>query len=137
MNTVDNYIDGLPEDTKAIVVQLRSIIHTLVPAVQEKFSFKIPFYHYFGMFCYINPLKDGIDLGICNGKSFADDFEHLEVKGRTLIATVRLHSLNDILLKQVAEILATAAINKEVLADGKKKNIENRACFTINKSHIA
>ncbi len=116
MNPVDSYIDGLPEDRKAIVEQLRSIIHALVPAVQEKFSFKIPFYHYFGMFCYINPVKDGIDLGICNGKSFADDFEHLEVKGRALIATVRLRSLHDISLKQVTEVLATAAIAKESTA---------------------
>jgi uncharacterized protein len=121
MNPVDSYIDGLPEDRKAIVEQLRSIIHALVPAVQEKFSFKIPFYHYFGMFCYINPVKDGIDLGICNGKSFADDFEHLEVKGRALIATVRLHSLKDITGKQVEEIIAASAIEKESRAAEKKK----------------
>jgi uncharacterized protein len=121
MNPVDSHIDGLTEDKKIIAVQLRSIIHALVPGVQEKFSFKIPFYHYFGMFCYINPVKDGIDLGICNGKSFADDFEHLEVKGRALIATMRLHTLKDIAAKQVKEIIATAAIEKENLAAAKKK----------------
>jgi uncharacterized protein len=120
VNPVDNYIDGLPEDKKAIAAQLRSIIHALVPAVQEKFSFKIPFYHYFGMFCYINPVKDGIDLGICNGKSFADDFKHLEVKGRALIATVRLHTPKDIDAKQVEQIIATAAILKEEAAKVKK-----------------
>jgi uncharacterized protein len=121
MNLVDSYIDGLPEDRKAIAEQLRSIIHALVPTVQEKFSFKIPFYHYFGMFCYINPVKDGIDLGICNGKSFADDFEHLEVKERALIATVRLHALKDIADKQVEQIISTAAIEKEKSAAVKKK----------------
>ncbi len=120
MNLVDSYIDGLPGDQQHIAVQLRNIIHSLVPAVEEKFSFKIPFYHYFGMFCYINPVKDCIDLGICNGKSFADEFEHLEVKGRALIATVRLHRLHDIEQKQVAEILATAAILKEETANRKK-----------------
>jgi uncharacterized protein len=121
MNPVDSFIDGLSEDRKTITEQLRSIIHALVPAVQEKFSFKIPFYHYFGMFCYINPVKDGIDLGICNGKSFADDFEHMEVKGRALIATVRLHTSKDIEAKQVEQIIATAAIEKENLAAAKKK----------------
>jgi uncharacterized protein len=122
MNPVDSYIDGLPDDNKIIVTHLRSIIHALVPAVQEKFSFKIPFYHYFGMFCYINPVKDGVDLGICNGKSIAADFEHMEVKGRALIATVRLHTLKDIAAKQVEEIIAAAAIAKETKqAAGKKK----------------
>jgi uncharacterized protein len=121
MNLVDSYIDGLAEDKKIIVAQLRHIIHALVPAVQEKYSFKIPFYHYFGMFCYINPVKDGVDLGICNGKSFAEEFEHLDVKGRALIATVRLHTLKDIAAKQVEEIIATAAIVKETTAAAKKK----------------
>jgi uncharacterized protein len=121
MNPVDSFIDGLSEDRKAITAQLRSIIHVLVPAVQEKFSFKIPFYHYFGMFCYINPVKDGIDLGICNGKSFADDFEHLEVKGRALIATVRLCTPKDIEAKEVEQIITTAAIENETSAAAKKK----------------
>lgn len=121
MNPVDVFIDALPDDKKAIADQLRLLIHAMVPGVQEKLSFKIPFYHYFGMYCYINPVKDGIDLGICNGKKIAADFEHLEVKGRALIATVRLHSLHDIENKQVAEILATAAIDKEAVAAAKKK----------------
>lgn len=121
MNPVDIFIDELPVNKKAIADQLRQLIHAMVPGVQEKFSFKIPFYHYFGMYCYINPVKDGIDLGICNGKKIAADFEHLEVKGRALIATVRLHSLHDIEAKQVAEILATAAIDKEAVAKEKKR----------------
>jgi uncharacterized protein len=121
MNPVDVFIDGLPLERKALVEQLRHLIHTLVPGVQEKLSFKIPFYHYFGMFCYINPVKDGFDLGICNGKKIAADFEHLEVKGRALIATVRLHTLKDIETKQVAEILTTAAIDKEAVAKEKKQ----------------
>jgi uncharacterized protein len=121
MNPVDSFIDGLPDDKKAITVQLHRIIHALVPAVQEKFSFKIPFYHYFGMFCYINPVKDGVDLGICNGKSIAAGFPSLKVKGRALIATVRLHSLKDITGKQVEEIIAASAIAKETAAKAKKK----------------
>lgn len=121
MNPVDTFIDGLPIEKKPLVEQLRQLIHDMVPGVQEKLSFKIPFYHYFGMYCYINPVKNGVDLGICNGKKIADGFEHLEVKGRALIATVRLYSLHDIENKQVAEILATAAIDKEAVAAAKKK----------------
>jgi uncharacterized protein len=121
MNPVDSYIDGLPDEQKIIVMRLRSIIHALVPAVQEKLSFKIPFYHYFGMFCYINPVKDGIDLGICYGKSMAADFKHLEVKGRAIVATVRLHTVKDISSRQVEEIIAAAAIAKEEMAAAKKK----------------
>jgi uncharacterized protein len=121
MNPVDTFIDGLPLDRKALVESLRHLIHAMVPGVQEKLSFKIPFYHYFGMFCYINPVKDGVDLCICYGKDFADDFAHLEVKGRAMVASVRLHSLKDIEHKGVAEILAAGAINKEAMAKEKKQ----------------
>ena len=76
MNPVDTFIDGLPIEKKPLVEQLRQLIHDMVPGVQEKLSFKIPFYHYFGMYCYINPVKNGVDLGICNGKKIADGFEH-------------------------------------------------------------
>lgn len=120
MHPVDIFIDELPLGQKAMAEQLRHLIHTMVPGVQEKLGFKIPFYHYFGMYCYINPVKDGLDLGICNGKRIAADFEHLEVKGRAIVATVRLHTLKDIEWKQVAEILATAAIDKETMAAEKK-----------------
>jgi hypothetical protein len=43
MNPVDIFIDELPANKKAIADQLRLLIHAMVPGVQEKFSFKIPF----------------------------------------------------------------------------------------------
>jgi uncharacterized protein len=121
MNLIDSYIDGLTEDKKDIVIHLRNIIHALVPAVQEKYSFHIPFYHYFGMFCYINPAKNGVDLGICYGKTLASDFASLEVKNRAMVATVRLHTLKDIATKQVEDIIAAAAIAKEIKHAAKQK----------------
>jgi uncharacterized protein len=126
MGTVDQYMDGLPDGQKVLVGHLRRLIQAMVPAVQEKLSFKIPFYHYFGMFCYINPVKEGVDLGICYGKRIAAGYAHLEVKGRAIVATVRLYKAIDIETKQVAEILAAAAIDKEKMAAEKKAKARKR-----------
>ena len=115
MNLVDIYIDDLPENQKAIVTTLRQMLFEFVPNIQEKYSYKLPFYHYFGMFCYVNKIpNNGIDFCICRGKDLMDEFPQLLIKKRVTIAGVELYSLKDIRTKEVKEIIITAAAwNKE------------------------
>jgi uncharacterized protein len=110
---VDDYMEALPEGQRQTAVALREMIFSLVPAVQEKLSFKIPFYHFFGMFCYINAVPGGIDLGLCRGKDLAAEFPSLETKGRAIVATVTLYSKKEICIKQVKEIIIAAAVWNE------------------------
>nr|MCU0388003.1 DUF1801 domain-containing protein [Chitinophagaceae bacterium] len=66
---VDTYIHDLPEEERLIAERIREMIFDLVPQAEERFSFRLPFYHYYGMFCYINRLKKGgIELAFCRGK---------------------------------------------------------------------
>jgi uncharacterized protein len=106
---VDDYIFNLSPQQQAIAEKVRSLLLHLVPGIQEKLSFKIPFYHYFGMFCYINAIPNGIDVGFCRGKDFADAFENLQTKGRAIVATVALYTTKEIEQKQLREIIITAA----------------------------
>jgi hypothetical protein len=46
---VDNYIDSLPENLQEIAEIIRKMLFHIVPDIQESFSFKVPFYKYFGM----------------------------------------------------------------------------------------
>ena len=117
---VDAYIDNLSETQQAIAEGVRHLLCSLVPGIQEKFSFKIPFYHYFGMFCYLNAIPNGIDLGFCRGKDLTGEFPYLELKGRAIVATVSLYSLKDIKQKEVREIIVAAALWNE---EAKKKKI--------------
>jgi uncharacterized protein len=106
---VDEYIESLPEEKREIAEQLRELIHTVVPHVQEKHSFKIPFYHYHGMFCYLNEVADGIDLGLCRGKDLVDVLPQLELRNRVMVASVILRSKKEIQTKNIQEVLLTAA----------------------------
>ncbi|RXK58314.1 DUF1801 domain-containing protein [Lacibacter luteus] len=106
---VDEYIESLPDEKRAIAEQLREMILTLIPHVQEKLSFKIPFYHYHGMFCYLNEVKDGIDLGLCRGKDLVDVLPQLEQGKRVMVASVIIRSKKEIQTKQIEEVLLTAA----------------------------
>lgn len=117
---VDTYIDNLSDTQQAIAEHVRRLLFDLVPEIQEKLSFKIPFYHYFGMFCYINAIPNGIDLGLCRGKDLTGEFPSLELKGRAIVATVSLHSVKDIKQKEVREIIIAAALWNE---EAKKKKI--------------
>jgi uncharacterized protein len=119
VKTVDAYIDGLPADEGMVVESLRKLIHLLVPGVQEKLSFKIPFYHYFGMFCYINRSKDGIDLGFCRGKDLTEEFPQLQLKKRAIVATLSLKTRKDISRLRVNEIIVAAAIWNEAAKKNK------------------
>lgn len=80
MRTVDEYIESLPDNKRIICELVREIILENVPGIEEKLSFKIPFYHYFGMFMYLNNTKDGIDVAFCRGKDLLNEFPQLSLK---------------------------------------------------------
>ncbi len=106
---VDEYIESLPDEKREIAEQIREMILSLIPNVQEKLSFKIPFYHYHGMFCYINEVKDGIDLGLCRGKDLIEVLPQLEQRKRVMVASVLISTKKEILTKNIQDILLTAA----------------------------
>ncbi|WP_416437870.1 DUF1801 domain-containing protein [Phnomibacter sp. MR] len=108
---VSSYIESLPETESAIAAELRSLICTAIPQVQEKFSFKIPFYHYHGMFCYINYLRKtgGIELCFCRGKDLLLAYPQLQQNGRNMVAGISLFDMKDMHRLSVAEVLYAAA----------------------------
>lgn len=123
---VDAYIDNLTETQQVIAEQLRRLLFSLVPGIEEKLSFKIPFYHYYGMFCYINAIPGGIDLGFCRGKDLTGEFSSLESRGRAMVASVTLFSLADIKQKEVREIIVAAACWNEEAKKNKVPMIKKR-----------
>jgi hypothetical protein len=106
---VDAYIEALPPAKRVIAEHIRELICTTIPNVEEKYSFKIPFYYYFGMFCYLNEVPAGIELCFCRGKDLVMTWPQLETKGRAMVASLLLQSEKDIRQKQVAHILLHAA----------------------------
>jgi hypothetical protein len=120
MHAVDSYIESLPEEKAVIATRVRDLLHELVPGLEERFSFRIPFYHYFGMFAYLNEIPEGIDLGFCRGKDLVLAFPQLELRGRAMVASVVLRHRNDIREKNLRElILHAAAWNEEARRQGK------------------
>ncbi len=111
---VDVYIESLPVERQELCQQIRELILENVPGIEEKLSFKIPFYHYFGMFMFLNQTKEGIDVAFCRGKDLLEAFPQLQQKDRAIIASVCIKTKKDITDFDLRQMIITAAEwNKE------------------------
>lgn len=136
MKTIDEYIDQLPEEKAGLVQKLRHLMLSLVPGIQEKFSFKIPFYYYHGMFSYLNATKDSVNVAFCRGKDLINEFPQLEIKNRAIIASVSIKTEKDIDTFQLKQIIVAAAIWNEEAKRNKIPMIAPRKPSTRLKKKI-
>jgi len=111
---VDAFIESIPQPQKAIAEKLRELLFEFVPGIEERFSFKLPFYHFHGMFCYLHHDKAGLHLCFCRGKDLVMVFPQLDQKTRASIASVTLHTMQDIHRLEIPQLITAAAEwNKE------------------------
>ncbi len=101
---------------------LRRWIQDLGPHAQEKISYTVPYFYFYGPLCYLNPL-DGVDLSFANGKKLSNEQKLLEEKNRKTVASIRFHSLAEVEEReeQIRQILNEAAILNQYLNNLKKK----------------
>lgn len=88
---------------------IRELLLESVPGIEEKFSFKVPFYHYYGMFCYINKTKQGIELNFCRGKDLTIAWPQLQMKERIMVAGISFEKFADLRKYNIKAIIAGAA----------------------------
>ena len=84
------------------------------PATQPTIKYKIPFYHRNKMICYINPLKkSGVELTFIKGQLLSDPHKILQFKNRKQIAGIEIQSIEDIIKKEVDEMINIAILKDE------------------------
>jgi len=91
---------------------LRRWILDLGPHAQEKISYTVPFFYFYGPLCYLNPAAEGVDLSFTKGSKLSNDQKLLEKKNRKTVASIRFHSLAEVEEheEQIRQILNEAAI---------------------------
>lgn len=122
MNTVQEYIANQRPLQKEIMSVLRTWILDLGPHTQEKISYKVPFFYFYGHMCYLNPAVDGVDLSFTQGTKLSNEQKLLEEKDRKAVASIRFHSLAEVEEREaeVRQILNEAAILNQYLHQQKK-----------------
>jgi uncharacterized protein YdhG (YjbR/CyaY superfamily) len=123
MNDVQDYIASQRPFQKEMMSVLRRWILDLGPHAQEKISYTVPFFYYYGPLCYLNPAGDGVDLSFTKGTKLSNDQKLLEEKNRKTVASIRFHSLAELEEReeQVRQVLNEAAILNQYLYQTKKK----------------
>jgi hypothetical protein len=122
MTEVSLFIAEQPEENRAILYRLQRIILDSAPQIEEKLSYKIPFYYYYGRLCYLNPHRHGVDIGFCRGFALANETGLLESKNRAEVKTITYPAADTIAEKPLREILQEALIVNEWYIQNKKAN---------------
>jgi uncharacterized protein YdhG (YjbR/CyaY superfamily) len=123
MNEVQGYIALQRSSQKEMMSVLRRWILDLGPHAQEKISYTVPFFYFYGPLCYLNPAADGVDLSFTKGKKLSNEHKLLEEKNRKTVASIRFHSLAEVEEREekIRQTLNEAAILNQYLHNLKKK----------------
>lgn len=108
MNPIDRYILAQDEVFQPHLHQLRNIINSLAPQIEERFSYNCPFFYYKKKpFVYIgknNTYKGKVVIGFCDGTSLSNSQGILVGEGKIVrhivydpIKKIEKISLNEVL----------------------------------------
>jgi len=121
MNPVEQYFLSQKEPYQSTMLYVRSIILKTLPKIEEKYSYKIPFYHHNKKpMCYLNILKGTsfVDVAFVQGVFFQDKFPQLkDHNNRKQVRSIQVKSMEDFDERMFADLLKEAAI----LLDNSKK----------------
>lgn len=101
---IDDFIEFIPDQERAIVSYLRNIIYECIPQVKEKLAYNVPYYYRYSRIAYIWPASvpwgnvplQGVSLGFCRGNQLRDDLNWLEKGTRKQVYTKTFFSLKEI-----------------------------------------
>ncbi|WP_034044723.1 DUF1801 domain-containing protein [Wocania ichthyoenteri] len=113
MKPVDEYFINQKEPYQSIMLYVRSVILDTLPEVEERYSYKIPFYNIGKKpMIYLNILKgkDYVDVAFVQGILFEKDFPVLKNDNkRKQVRSIQLKSIEDLDHKNFVALLQVAA----------------------------
>ncbi len=112
MKPVDNYFLSQAEPFQSIMLYVRSVILKSIPNIEERYSYKIPFYNHNNKpMIYLNILKGTqyVDVAFVQGILFENKFPELkDHNNRKQVRSIQVKSLEDFDELLFVEILKTA-----------------------------
>jgi len=109
---------------RQIMLVLRGLILQQSPKIEEAFKWRVPFYSYQGMLCFMNPVKGRaqgrLEVGFYHGNMLSNA-QGLLVSGGKMVHHAHLYSLDELLEKEAAyrELLQEAMLLNETIVKEK------------------
>ncbi|MCB9251375.1 MAG: DUF1801 domain-containing protein [Flavobacteriales bacterium] len=131
-NTLEEFLDFLPEDERLITEILRNMIFDCEPQIKEKLSYNVPFYHLYSRLFFIWPASvlwgakksyEGVRLGFTLGYLLTDEINYLDKGNRKQVYYkdfVDHAEIDTDLVKSY--IFESIMISKEIKKEGIPKN---------------
>ena len=123
MTEIDDYFSLYPSGIHALCEDLRGLINTAVPGVQEKLvrgwqlvGYRTPSADGSRYFCFIAPFSDRVRLGFEWGVLMGDDARLLQDTGsqvRSIYLSSTAELQPDLLLHYIGEAARVASLSKE------------------------
>jgi hypothetical protein len=106
---------GLSPQIHELVTQLRQLVRTVVPAVEEAGypGWKLIGYRHRRYFCFIAPKIDQVQLGFEHGRTLPDPAGLLEGTGKQ-VRYVMLQPEQDLPFASLKELIEIAALRAEI-----------------------
>ena len=126
--SVDEFLDYLPEDELKIVQKLRDLIHQALPDCIEKLSYNVPYYKRHSNICFIwpssipwgNMKQEGVRLGFTKGYLLEDTAGYLDKGQRKQVYCKDYLDIKDINGDILLRFLYEAALLDEERARQKR-----------------
>ncbi|SDX09663.1 hypothetical protein SAMN05444411_10384 [Lutibacter oricola] len=117
MNPIDEYLYSQKEPYQSIMLYVRSVIHKALPEVEEKFSYKIPFFmHCKKPMIYLNVLKgtNFVDIAFVQGILLEEKYTDLKnYNKRKQVRSIQVKSLENFNEPMFIQLVKDAAIFME------------------------
>lgn len=111
---VDSYIAGAEVNARPHLRELRRIIKTTIPKVEEKISWGVPFFRYHGLLAGYSAFKKHVSFGFAFGFK-SEDRKALEEKGyKTGSKTVQIGFGQKVPVSEIKKILKEKAKDNEI-----------------------
>ena len=117
MKPVDNYYFSQPEPFQSIMLYVRSVILKTLPDIEERYSYRIPFYNIDKKpMLYINILKgtNFVDVAFVQGILLEKEFSILkDYNNRKQVRSIQVISLENFDEFEFVSLLKAAVVNIE------------------------
>ncbi len=113
MNPVEQHILNQKEPFQSLMLYVRSVIKRTLPEVNEKLSYKIPFYNLAKRpMIYLNVLKgtEFLDVAFAQGFLLQENFPELkDYKNRKNVRSIQIKSIEQLDEQQFVKLLLEAS----------------------------
>ena len=119
--TVEEYIEQSPAQTKRLAKELRKLILEAAPNASEKLSYGMPYYDYHGRLIYFSVREDYVGLYVMSARDVLQD----EIKPyRTSKATLHFFAQDPLPTALIKKIIKTqVSLNERKNLDTKRDSL--------------